>query len=106
MNLRVMKSRAASTDAPVRTPKHPAEALELSIVLPCLNEAETVGVCVRKAMQALRTSGIAGEVIVADNGSTDGSQHIAAVEGAGVVHVQEKGYGSALRGGILAARGQ
>src|SRR5690242_18428194 len=72
---------------------HSAKALELSIVLPCLNEAETVGICVRKAVDALRSSGIVGEVIVADNGSSDGSQQIAASEGARVVAVQEKGYG-------------
>jgi len=80
--------------------------IELSVVMPCLNEAETVGICVRKAWAALREAGISGEVIVADNGSTDGSAEIAVVEGARVIHVANKGNGNALRGGILAARGR
>jgi glycosyltransferase involved in cell wall biosynthesis len=80
--------------------------IELSVVMPCLNERETVGVCVRKAMAALKDAGIPGEVIVADNGSTDGSVELAQVEGARVVNIEQKGYGSALKGGILAARGK
>src|ERR1700735_2975009 len=85
----------------------PAERqIEVSVVMPCLNERETVGVCVRKAMTALRETGIAGEVIVADNGSTDGSVEIARAEGARVVNIEEKGYGNALKGGILASRGE
>ena len=80
--------------------------IELSVVLPCLNESETIGICVRKAIRALREQNIAGEVILADNGSTDGSIEIAEREGARVVHVLEKGYGSALRGGIAAALGK
>ncbi len=79
---------------------------ELSVVMPCLNEAETLATCIRKARAALARLGVAGEVVVADNGSTDGSQEIAAREGARVVPVAEKGYGSALRGGIAAARGR
>lgn len=82
------------------------DSIELSVVMPCLNEAETVGLCVRKAWSALREAGIAGEVIVADNGSTDGSVQIAEAEGARVVTVPERGNGNALRGGIQAARGQ
>ena len=78
---------------------------ELSIIMPCLNEEETVGVCVRKAITALREAGIAGEVIVADNGSTDGSIELAQAEGARVVNIEQKGYGNALKGGILASRG-
>ncbi len=74
--------------------------------MPCLNEEETVGVCVRKAVAALRDSGIAGEVIVADNGSTDSSVEVAQAEGATVVNVEEKGYGAALKGGILASHGE
>jgi glycosyltransferase involved in cell wall biosynthesis len=73
--------------------------------MPCLNEAETVGSCVSKALRALREQNIRGEVIVADNGSTDGSQSIARRLGARVVHVPDKGYGSALMGGFAAARG-
>lgn len=82
------------------------DPLELSVVMPCLNEAETLQVCVAKAQAALRHHDIQGEVIVADNGSTDGSQAIALECGARVVNIEEKGYGNALRGGIAAARGR
>ncbi len=81
-------------------------SLELSVVIPCLNEAETVGTCVEKARRAMALEGIAGEVIVADNGSTDGSQEIARALGARVVDVEQRGYGNALMGGIAAARGR
>lgn len=77
---------------------------EVSVVMPCLNEADTVGVCVAKAKAALEIAGIRGEVIVADNGSVDGSRDIARSAGARVVDVATKGYGSALMGGIAAAR--
>ena len=80
--------------------------LELSIVMPCLNEADTLATCIGKAERALRERGIAGEVIVADNGSTDGSCEIAERLGARLVRVAERGYGSALMGGIAAARGR
>ena len=83
-----------------------AQGLELSIVLPCLNEAETVGLCVAKAVGWLRESGVAGEVIVADNGSTDDSPELARAAGARVVTVRRKGYGNALIRGIRAARGK
>lgn len=82
------------------------ESLELSIVMPCLNEAETLEICIEKAQWYLEQAGVSGEVIIADNGSTDGSQAIARRLGARVVEVKEKGYGSALWGGILAAHGQ
>jgi glycosyltransferase involved in cell wall biosynthesis len=82
------------------------EPIEISVVMPCLNEAETVGICIRKAQAALEQSGISGEVIIADNGSTDGSIEIAQSLGATVVQVAAKGYGNALMGGIAAARGQ
>lgn len=82
------------------------EELELSIVMPCLNEAETLGICIQKAQDYLKTHGIVGEIIVADNGSTDGSQEIALKMGARLVQVHSKGYGSALTGGIAAARGE
>ncbi len=80
--------------------------LELSVVIPCLNEADTLGTCIEKAQQALREQKIAGEITVADNGSTDGSQAIAQRLGATVVHVAARGYGNALMGGITAARGK
>ena len=80
--------------------------MELTIVMPCLNEAETVAICVRKAVQFIADHGISGEVVLADNGSTDGSRQLAADAGARVVPVAERGYGSALMGGILAARGE
>ena len=99
-NLRVVPSDPAS--APYA---RPAE-IEVSVIMPCLNEAETLGTCVEKALRALRENGIAGEVIVADNGSTDGSQAIAERLGARVVHVRDRGYGSALMGGIDEARGR
>jgi glycosyltransferase involved in cell wall biosynthesis len=80
--------------------------VELTVVMPCLNEAETVATCVRKAVTFIAEHGIDGEVVVADNGSTDGSQRLAEDAGARVVPVAEKGYGNALMGGILAARGE
>ena len=79
---------------------------ELSVVMPCLNEARTIGTCIRKAQASFERIGIAGEVVVADNGSTDGSREIAEELGARVVPVQERGYGAALTGGIAAARGR
>lgn len=79
---------------------------ELSILMPCLNEAETIERCIQKANAFLARTGIAGEVLIADNGSTDGSQEIAQRNGARVVAIAMRGYGSALRGGIEAARGR
>jgi glycosyltransferase involved in cell wall biosynthesis len=92
-----------------RAPKQASStptALEVSIVMPCLNEAETLAKCIRHAQSAIVTGGLAAEIIVADNGSTDGSQQIAKELGAKVVDVPRKGYGSALIGGIDAAQGQ
>jgi len=80
--------------------------VEVSVIMPCLNEHETVGACVQKAVGALAQSGLRGEVIVSDNGSTDGSVEIAESLGARVVAVPTRGYGHALRGGIQAARGR
>jgi glycosyltransferase involved in cell wall biosynthesis len=79
--------------------------LEVSVVMPCLNEADTIATCVAKARKAFAEAGINGEVVVADNGSTDGSRLLAERTGARVVSVVEKGYGAALMGGIAAARG-
>lgn len=83
-----------------------APAIEVSIVMPCLNEVETIEACIRKAQAAIVRHGLNAEIVIADNGSTDGSQAIAERLGARVVAVREKGYGSALRGGIEAARGR
>ncbi|HEY4302405.1 MAG TPA: glycosyltransferase family 2 protein [Candidatus Didemnitutus sp.] len=80
--------------------------VEVSVVLPCLNEARTIASCIEEALGAMRATGLAGEVVVADNGSSDGSREIAAAAGARVVPVPAPGYGSALRGGIAAARGR
>jgi glycosyltransferase involved in cell wall biosynthesis len=82
------------------------ENLELTILMPCLNEAETLGACINKAKQFLREYGVTGEVLVADNGSTDGSREIASRLGARLVAVPERGYGNALLAGISAARGR
>jgi len=80
--------------------------MDVSVVIPCLNEAQSIGFCIDKAMVAFRETGIRGEVVIGDNGSNDGSTEIAEKHGARVVHVKMKGYGHALRGGIEAARGQ
>ena len=86
--------------------KHDLPAVELSVVMPCLNEAETLATCIGKAQAAFEECGCTGEVIVADNGSEDGSPSIAEARGARVIHVAEKGYGNALMAGIAAARGR
>jgi glycosyltransferase involved in cell wall biosynthesis len=83
-----------------------SSCLEVSVVMPCLDEADTLQACIEKAQCALFEHNIRGEVIVADNGSTDGSQGIAARLGARVVAVSARGYGNALMGGIAAARGK
>lgn len=80
--------------------------IEVSVVMPCLNEADTLATCIRKAQSSFAEHSISGEIIVADNGSLDGSQRIAQEMGARLVCVEEKGYGSALMGGIAAARGK
>src|SRR5262245_56607884 len=83
-----------------------AEPPLISVVLPCLNEADGVGKCVRKALQALREMGGPGEVIVVDNGSTDASAELAASAGARVVHERRRGYGAAYLRGFREARGK
>jgi glycosyltransferase involved in cell wall biosynthesis len=95
-----------STSAVELPSQTPPVAVELSVVLPCLNEAETLTICIRKARASLDELGAVGEVIVADNGSTDGSQDIARAEGARVVDVPRRGYGAALMAGIEAAHGE
>ena len=93
------------TSAPT-SPTTATPPVELTILMPCLNEAETLGACIDEASRFLARSGVRGEVMVADNGSTDGSQEIALRKGAIVVPVAEKGYGAALIGGMGAARGR
>ena len=83
-----------------------SHGFELSVVIPCLNEARSIAICVDKALAAFRESGVSGEVVVADNGSDDGSVKIAEMHGARVVHVKARGYGNALRKGIEEARGE
>ena len=101
-----MASAAYRWNDPAATVEPVADGIELSIVMPCLNEAETLAICIKKATAFLRDSGIAGEVVIADNGSTDGSQQIANAMGARIVAVPARGYGAALIGGIAAARGR
>jgi glycosyltransferase involved in cell wall biosynthesis len=86
-------------------PSDPQASVEVSVVIPCLNEANSIGICVSKAINAFQAVNLRGEVVVADNGSTDGSIEIAERLGARVVRVEARGYGSALRAGITAARG-
>jgi glycosyltransferase involved in cell wall biosynthesis len=83
-----------------------SEPVELTILMPCLNEAETLARCIESARLGIQRAGVRGEILIADNGSTDGSQAIAEKSGARVVSVAEKGYGSALRGGVQAAAGK
>ncbi len=96
----------ATVVVPDTPPRESPDAVEVSVVIPCLNEVETIGECVERARRALQGAGIAGEVLVADNGSTDGSQARAEANGARVVGVSARGYGNALMGGIAAARGR
>src|SRR5687767_15158296 len=81
-------------------------ACDLTVVIPCLNEADTLATCIRKAQIGVGSANQSAEIVVADNGSTDGSPEIAVREGARVVHVAAPGYGNALMGGIQAARGR
>jgi glycosyltransferase involved in cell wall biosynthesis len=103
---------AADTTSPhYRSPENSTlaptgQALELTILMPCLNEVQTLAVCIRKARSFLDRVGVAGEILIADNGSTDGSREMAREHGARVIAVAEKGYGSALMAGIRAARGR
>lgn len=104
--------QAMGEPTPVKTPSSSAAVVavevspEFSIVIPCLNEARTVETCIRKAKRCLLDLKVAGEIVVADNGSTDGSAERAARAGARVVSVAARGYGSAMLGGIAAARGE
>jgi glycosyltransferase involved in cell wall biosynthesis len=90
----------------VLTSERETTTVEVSVVMPCLNEADTLETWIRKAQRAMQEHGIIGEVIVADNGSSDGSQAIILRAGARLVDVPRRGYGNALMGGIAAARGR
>src|SRR5262245_52267097 len=97
-------SAGSSITEPV--PGLSGDAVEVSVVMPCLNEADTLAACIQKAQRAFKEHRINGEIVIADNGSTDGSQTIAQNLGARVVPVEAKGYGNALMGGIAAAHGK
>src|SRR5436189_3500401 len=93
--------------APVAVPADdPARPPLVSVVIPCLNEAETIAECVTRARHALQSNNLHGEVLVADNGSSDGSPDLAAEAGARIVHEPRRGYGSAYLAGFGAARGE
>src|SRR6266536_6690139 len=104
MVLKTVSSEAADRDSVIEFAS--SETPEVSVVIPCLNEALSIAACVDKALAAFEAEGIRGEVVVSDNGSTDGSIEIAETHGARVVHASVKGYGSALRKGIEEARGR
>jgi glycosyltransferase involved in cell wall biosynthesis len=101
-----INSQEAKTEPEVQPQPGPPEPVEVSVVIPCLNEARSIEICIEKALAAFAKAGIGGEVVVADNGSNDGSVEIAERCGARVVHVQARGYGNALRAGIAKARGK
>ncbi|MCX7712816.1 MAG: glycosyltransferase family 2 protein [Chthoniobacterales bacterium] len=107
-----MSSQIRATSSPCDKTVYNSSKLEgsetplVTILMPCLNEAETLPFCIEEAKFGLRDAGVTGEILIADNGSTDGSAEIAASLGARVVTVAERGYGSALRGGMEAARGR
>ena len=100
----VIAAHPDSKTMPASEPQ--TSGIELSVVMPCLNEAETLESCIAKAQKAFREANVVGEIVVADNGSSDGSQELAARMGARVVPVAARGYGSALMGGIAAAAGK
>src|ERR1700724_350702 len=100
------RSQSGSGSQVAELPVEEVKTIEVSVVMPCLNEAETLEICILKAQRALREAKIAGEVVIADNGSTGSSVEIAGRLGARVVNVEPKGYGNALMGGIAAARGE
>ena len=100
-----MSNEGAKTELTTPSEAKPSDQPEVSVVIPCLNEARSIGICIDKALTAFRAAGVRGEVVVADNGSTDGSIEIAREHGARLVHVETRGYGHALRNGVGEARG-
>ncbi len=96
---------ALTSEGALREAVGATQPVDVSVVIPCLNEANSLAFCIDKAVNAFRNAGLSGEVVVADNGSNDGSVVIAEQHGARVVHVAERGYGAALRAGIAASRG-
>lgn len=107
MSLPLGAPQGAARQTSATTVQDPeGQEIVISVVMPCLNEEETIGACVEKALEGIRRSGLPGEVIVADNGSTDRSVEIATVLGARVIHQPHKGYGNAYRAGFDAARGK
>jgi glycosyltransferase involved in cell wall biosynthesis len=99
------EQKVSRVSAPDATPDG-SDDLVVTIVMPCLNEAESLAPCIEMAHEGLRIAGVKGEILIADNGSTDGSQELAESLGARVAHIEARGYGSALQGGIAAARGK
>lgn len=103
---RLSRPRVTPLSEALRDTDSVDEIIELTVVIPCLNESDTLEHCLKKAQLGLQAAGVAGEIVVADNGSTDGSIEIARGMGVRLVNVAERGYGSALMGGIAAARGK
>jgi len=101
----VYGEQVLTSESPQSERRDMSHGIEVSVVIPCLNEANSLAYCVDKAMKAFREAGLSGEVVVADNGSTDGSIQIAEERGARLIRVAERGYGAALRAGIAGARG-
>jgi len=101
-----LMNRAGSSEETGTVRSGTGQSIEVSVVIPCLNEANSLAFCLDKAINAIRSAGLSGEVIVGDNGSTDGSIQIAEEHGARVINVAERGYGTALRAGITGARGK
>jgi glycosyltransferase involved in cell wall biosynthesis len=105
-DLRALQESHKGESASRSTPVAEFSVVELSIVMPCLNEAETLARCINKAMRFLEESGVAGEIVIGDNGSTDGSIEIAERHGARVVDVTIRGYGAAVYHAAIAAKGR
>src|SRR5229473_3305298 len=101
-----MNATAVFEIAPSGYPVEPETTLDVSVVMPCLNEAKTIVTCIEKAHAALRGSGLSYEIVIGDNGSTDGSQELARARGARVIDVPRRGYGQAYQGAIAAAAGR